>query len=898
MIDNNYNFTFPFNKSHHGLLIAEKPDLQRKIQEVYEDHRTEIPYNLSFTAQRGHLLTLLSPDEMDEEQKSWTWDNLPFVPEEHGGWQYKVIQEKKTGSYMTSQDRYNEIKKEILSGKYDFIVNAGDPDQEGELLIRIVLAHIGNKLPVMRFWTNDLTESHILNALKNLRDDDNEPMLVNLLAAAYGRQHSDYRFGMNISRASTLKMNGRVACGRVKTPILSIVCRREDEIENFVPKTSYGVGVEYKEGFTGNLFEPANTEDEEEESGIVWFDQKKDAEDIANRLSKQATIEFFEEKEEKVYAPKQYKLATLQIDAGKYGYSDGNTLRIIQKLYEMKLLSYPRTDCEYLSSNEDFVGILTVMRSLDYVGDFVRTITKKDLERAMKSPKWINDKALEESGHSAIRPTTTTPDFSQLDKDEAFIYGLVCRRFVAMFLPPLIQMKTKIIADIDGYKFRSTGKRIVDEGFEKIFQTKFKDTLLPKLSKGDELTVNQFIITEKKLQCPKHLTSPEIIAICENPSKYLEDPGLKTALGKQLKLGTPATRSPIIEQLIDKDKYLETKKEGKRTVVVPTPLGRMIIRNLGPCQICKIDMTGEWELKLEDIRTGKRNLSDFEEEMKSYVVQMIDDIKRNPMTPFPTTKPATKKVGICPVCGKDILESEKGFSCSGYVRSGTGCNIKLWKNKLNATFDINDAMTLWKGGSIEKTVTVGGITMEKTLIYDFKEFDIKPMEKEEKIAVCPTCGGSITASSISYKCDGCDIKGSRIVCGAELSNDMLKELFIGGRIEVTCKKDDKEWNQQLVFDKKAKKIEFYSGEKSGYKCPCCNKVELSETDKAYKCTGCKFTFWKTTAGHTFTKPEIEAFMKDKKTPLVKFTGKKGPFEAYLVVDKKKKQTSFEFGGKL
>ena len=261
------------------LLIAEKPDLMRQIETVYNSHRSEIPYEITFVSQRGHLVTLKQPDEIDEDLKVWNWESLPIHPEKHGGWQYKVIQEKKTGKFLTAQERFAQIKKEIHSGNYDGIINAGDPDQEGELLIRIVLRYAGNTLPVKRFWTNDLTEKAIVDALKNLKDDDKDPMLTNLLAAAYGRQHSDYRFGMNLSRAATLKMNRTISCGRVETPILAIVCRRENEIRNFVPSTSYGIKAEYKEGFDGKYFDLSESSsdenaDEDAKNGVVYFKTK------------------------------------------------------------------------------------------------------------------------------------------------------------------------------------------------------------------------------------------------------------------------------------------------------------------------------------------------------------------------------------------------------------------------------------------------------------------------------------------------------------------------------------------------------------------------------------------------------------------------------------------------
>lgn len=885
---------------NRGLLIAEKPDLMQKIQEVYENNGPDIPYDITFRSQRGHLLTLKFPDEIDEAQKKWSWENLPFVPEEHGGWQYKVINEKK-GKFLTAKERYDLIKKEIASGAYDFVINAGDPDQEGELLIRIVLDHMGNKLPVKRFWTNDLTEAHILDALKNLKDDDHDPMLVNLLSAAYGRQHSDYRFGMNISRAATLKMGGRVACGRVKTPILAIVCRREEEIENFVPKTVYGVRANYKEGFDGTLFEKGTESSDEDEkdddkkNGIVWFDEKKDAEAVIRALPAAAVVVECSEKEEKTYAPKLFKLATLQIEAGKYGYSDGNTLRIIQQLYEKKLLSYPRTDCEYLSSGEDFFGILGNLNKIPEFSAFIKGITKGDLVRVQKSNRWINDKALEDSGHSAIRPTTEAPDFSELEKDEIEIYKIVCRRFIAMFLPPLIQMKTRIVTDINGRTFLSNGKRLVDPGYTKLFETKFTDKLIPKHISGDKLEVTSYEVTEKKAQCPRRFTSPDLIAVCENPSKYLEDPSLKTALGKRLKLGTPATRSRIIEQLIKEDNYLEVKKEGKRDVVIPTELGRKIISNLGPCDICKIDMTGEWELKLEEIRSGTMALSSFEDGMKEYVVRMIEDIKRTPMTPF-ETKSATKVVGKCPICGMDIIESEKGFSCRGYIKDGSGCNIKLWKSKFGTSFTYEEADKLWKKGTVRKSVTVSLRTWEQDLVYNFTTNDVEFVRGcVSVIGKCPCCDGDISADEHEYFCSKGDLRGIRVVCGALLTDNDLKKLFSGERVTVTCKKDEKEWEQSLYFKKDTKKIEFWTGEESEYTCPCCKKRNLSENDRAYKCPECTFTFWKVSAGHEFLEDEVKAFMSDGRTPVLTFTGKKGPFKAALVLDKRKKATKFEFG---
>jgi Topoisomerase IA len=357
------------------------------------------------------------------------------------------------------------------------------------------------------------------------------------------------------------------------------------------------------------------------------------------------------------------------------------------------------------AGNEDFYGILLALLAVPEFEPYIRNISRQAIERVRHTKKWINDKALEDSGHSALRPTTLSPDLSQLTHDEAEIYSLICRRFVAMFLPPLVQNKRRLVADIDGKTFVSNGKTVIDPGYSVIFGTKFTDNVIPEHEIGDNIEVDAFEVTEKTSQCPKRYTSPDLIAVCENPAKFLEDKKLKV-LGKRLKIGTPATRSGIIEQLIVKDRYLELKREGKKDYIHPTDIGMAIIRNLGPCDICKVDLTGEWEEKLEDVRTGKLSLQKLEEEMRQGVRDMIADIKRTPMTPF-SMRSSTKVVGTCSSCGKDIIESEKGFSCTGYKKDGTGCNIMLWKNKWGTTFSYDDFVALIDEKKvIEKNITV------------------------------------------------------------------------------------------------------------------------------------------------------------------------------------------------
>ena len=873
-----------------ALLISEKPSLTKRIEEVYNQNRSKIPYEITFATQRGHLVSLLSPKELDEDLSRWSWDTLPIEPENYGGWKYKVIKEKKQGNFLTSQERYQIIKKELDSGRYDFVINAGDPDQEGELLVRIVLAYAKNTLPIKRFWTNDLTDDKVLDALIHLKDDEKDPMLTNLLDAAYARQHSDWRFGMNISRASTLKMGDRVSCGRVKTPILAIVCKRENEIRNFKPSTCYGVKADYAEKFDGTLFDVSSVvkddenASEDQKKGIVWFDNKKDAEDLINALGKKATVVQFTAKRTETYAPKLYKLATAQIDAGRMGYNDAATLAAIQKLYEAEYLSYPRTDCEYLSSNEDFDGILDALSGLPDYSSYCSNIKGDDIARVRKTKKWINDKALEDSGHSAIRPTTKVPDMSSLSKTEQDIYKMIASRFIAIFLPPLVQNKTLLVTDIDGKTFQSTGKTLVDPGYAEIFGTAFNDTLIPEHQKGDILDVDRYRIAEKTTTCPKRYTSPDLIAVCENPLKFLDDKSLK-ALGKKLKIGTPATRSSIIRQLIDKDKYLAEKKEKKTAYIYPTETGEAIIKNLDGLAICRVDMTGLWEEQLELIRNGEKTLPELETEMKKNVRDMVEEIKNKDMVP--ANKKTRNVAGKCPKCGRDVMETDKAYYCTGYKE---GCKVGIFKESHGLSFDFADFEAAAKGESIKKG--------SREFYYDFSSNKLSEKTTQSSL-LCPCCSEYLQEASTRYLCR-CGFATQKVIAGHELTKEDLNKLAEDSHTDIiTDFVSKKGSNFPARLKMKDKRLEFEFEERpshdTGLKCPCCGKDTIKEQEKLYACS-CGFKVWKTISQKNIDIDIIRQLSENKTTEMMDgFVSKVGkPFSCMLVVNKRKKTVVMEF----
>lgn len=678
-----------------ALLIAEKPDLMKKIENVYKKHKNEIPVNIVFRAQAGHLVTLLSPKELDEEQKVWSWDNIPFFPEEHGGWRYKIISSKSKYFY--------DIQKEIQSGKYDFIIHAGDPDKEGELLVRLVLNKIGNKLPVKRFWANATTEEEFLNALKNLQDDSSL-RFENLYKSALTRQKADYLFGMNGTQAATLKTNTLTNVGRVKMPILSIICQREVEIKNYKQTSTYEINALYEEDFSATLFQPQKAQDNnsakenEAETGNIRFSTKKEAEEFALNLlkkGKKAYVEKIEKKKEVKYAPDLFKLSSLQTMAGHYKYTAEKVSEIAESLYLKGYTSYPRTSCQYLSSNMDFSSILNAISVIPEFAPYIKNISNTDIEAVRKNKKWINNKALEESGHYALTPTNMKPNLTLLSKEEREIYTLIARQFLAIFLPPAISDKTTIVIDSYGNKFRTSGKIIKQKGFLELFGKNPSDVILPNLTEGVELNIRTLAPVEKKSTCPKRYTDGELIAVLENPLKFLNDKSLKK-LGKKLTIGTEATRAEIIKEMIEKNGYLErTSPKKGNEIIQPTNKGMNIYELLKNLDICKVDMTGQWEEKIQDIQKGNDTEKNVISYMEENVKKLIKDLQNLEV------KNNVTSVGKCPLCGKDMIIGKNGLFCTGYKE---GCKTGIYKEFRGANITEKDIHKLLEGKIIKKKI--------------------------------------------------------------------------------------------------------------------------------------------------------------------------------------------------
>ena len=880
-----------------ALLIAEKPSLAKTIEEVIKKHQAQMLYDIKCMSLRGHIFSVLMPNELDPRLAKWEWDTLPIDPEQYGGWRNILRNEPHAKNQRSNEDIYKDILREVKSGRYQCIINAGDPDQEGELLVQEVIRALPVKLPVKRFWTNDLTEGAVLNALTHLRDDDNDRMLKNLYAAACGRQRSDWMFGLNGSRAVGLKLGVSASVGRVETAQLNIVCKREEEIRNFVPHTVYGVKAEYTEGWAGTLFNKDKISYDKEERdkdkvlGIVWFETRQEAQSLINGIPDKGTVISCTEKTGvKTQPPKLFKLSTIQHEAGKLGFGAEKTLSILESLYLKKLTSYPRTGCEYISSHEDVMSMLRAAAAVPELAPYVSRITQSDIDRVRSSNRWMNDAAAAEEGHTGLCPTTNVPNMNELSADEKTIYTLLARQFVSIFLPPLVQNKVQIIVDIGGHLFRSNGTRVVDKGYTSIFGRNLNDTILPIKKTGDIVDIRELILTEKTSQCPKRYTSAELVSVCEAPYIFLEDERLKKL---KPKIGTPATRADIIRKLIDSKThpYLREIQEGTkknaRTVLQPTPEGELLIKNLDGCMLTKVDMTGYLQEELDRVKAGTLTLDEFYKDVVRQVTELVQEIKEKEMTPIKQRI----VIGQCSNCGNDILEGSKMFYCSGYKKDGSGCNFLVWKNQ----FSKEEARVLASGETIRKTLLVQGQRTEDEFVYDWEKNEpVVVGDTSESIGKCPLCGkANVLASKYKYTCDVCGFRTSRTFGKYTIQPQTFMKMLGGECFQIKVNGQP----ASITFVKELKRIGYVMGH-SDVTCPCCKEQKLVSTDVMFECKSCGFKLWRNQSGHLLTEEEAASLCTNGKVgPVRGMRDKHGkPFKTapYILLDKSGK-TSYDFG---
>lgn len=631
------------------LCIAEKPSVGRDIARVLgantqrDGFMEGNGYCVSWTF--GHLCALLDPHEYNDQWKGWNMSSLPMVPARFG---IKVSDDKGI------LKQFNTIKD--LISKAEMVINCGDAGQEGELIQRWVYQKAGCKVPVKRLWISSLTEDAIREGFANLKDQSH---YQHLYEAGMMRAIGDWLLGMNATRAYTLRYAKGVgkdrqvlSIGRVQTPTLALIVKRQHEIENFVPRAYWELKTIYRDTtFSAQL--PV----EEDEYAITSLEQGQKLVDSIKDLPLEITS--VEKKKGMEYAPRLFDLTSLQVECNKrYGLSADDTLKIIQSLYEKHVTTYPRVDTTFLS--DDIYP--KVPATLQGIQEFFPQVAPllplkadggKGPGSLPKSKKVFDNSKV--TDHHAIIPTGQKPN--NLTDLERKVYDMVALRFIAAFYPPCQVANTTVLAQAGEVPFKVTGREIIEQGWREVFA---KDTpaepsdtsepseqkALPSFKKG-ESGPHEPQLQEKTTTPPKYYTEATLLRAMETAGKTVDNEELRDAM-KENGIGRPSTRAAIIEKLFQRKYIVREKKNIKATEV-----GINLIHTIISPLLKSAELTGLWEKKLREIERGDFQAQQFLDELKQMTAEVIREVKSD-------------KSGMrCPICGKGmIIRGRTRYGCS------------------------------------------------------------------------------------------------------------------------------------------------------------------------------------------------------------------------------------------
>ena len=617
------------------LFIAEKPSLGRAIADVLPkphqrgDGFIKCGNDDIVTWCVGHLLEQAEPDAYDPKFKQWRLEHLPIIPEK---W---ILLPRK------------EVKKQLsvvekLIHQADILVNAGDPDREGQLLVDEVFSYANlsaeKRDGILRCLISDLNPSAVEKALQKLQPNRH---FIPLATSALARARADWLYGINMTRAYTIRgrqagYDGVLSVGRVQTPVLGLIVRRDLEIENFQPKDFYEVLAWVKEEKTSEnptalfsaLWQPSKAcEDYQDEDGRVL--SLGLAENVVKRITDQpAEVTEYVDKREKETAPLPYSLSALQIDAAKrFGMSAQSVLDTCQRLYEThRLITYPRSDCRYLPE-EHFAGRHAVMNAISvHAPDLLpQPVVDPDIRNRCWDDKKVD-------AHHAIIPTARSSAIN-LTENEAKVYNLIARQYLMQFCPDAVFRKCVIELDIAKGKFVAKARFLAEAGWRTLLGSKERDeendgTPLPVVAKGDELLCEKGEVVERQTQPPRHFTDATLLSAMTGIARFVQDKDLKKILRATDGLGTEATRAGIIE-LLFKRGFLT--KKGR--YIHSTDAGKALFHSL-PEMATRPDMTAHWESVLTQISEKQCRYQDFMQPLVGTLYQLIDQAKRTPVRQF------------------------------------------------------------------------------------------------------------------------------------------------------------------------------------------------------------------------------------------------------------------------
>jgi DNA topoisomerase III len=663
------------------LVIAEKPSVARDLaaalpgsftQSKDKTHLDGDDYVITWAV--GHLVGLAEPDAYDPKLKKWRFADLPIIPDE-----FKLVPNDER-----SAKQLRAIHKLMADADVERIVNACDAGREGELIFAYVYDLAKAKKPVERLWLSSMTKKAIGEAFGHLRPGEE---MKPLEAAARSRSEADWVVGMNATRAASIRLraafDGAVSLGRVQTPTLALVARREEEIRAFKPEPYWLVEARFEASgerhYAGRYLGGKRLPAEQDAAAIV---------DAAT--GQPGEITKLERKEEREQPQLLYDLTSLQRHANTlYGFSARRTLSAAQRLYEEhKALTYPRTNSRFLTG--DMIAEIKPIAEL--VGhhpqyrrgaEYVLGLDKLPLGRV------VNDKKVQD--HHAIIPTRSEHELGRMGQDELKVYDLVAKRFLAIFHPEAVYERTRVETTVVEHVFRTSGRRLVEAGWKGVYGEEADqprgeddsggDQLLPKLDQGETVQTLSVESMRKETQPPRRFTDASLLGAMETAGKEVEDAELREAM-KDSGIGTPATRASIIELLVNRE-YIE--REGR--ALMATEKGIQVIRLLNGHKLTSPELTGSWEHRLGLIEQGEDSRESFMRDIAKFTGETVQELDK-----LKGVQIERAKLGPCPICGREISENRKGYSC--WSKDDPGCGFVIWKKKAGKSLPVAVAKEL------------------------------------------------------------------------------------------------------------------------------------------------------------------------------------------------------------
>jgi DNA topoisomerase-3 len=833
------------------VVLAEKPSVARELasflgasarREGYlEGHGYQVTWAL------GHLATLKEPQDYDPALKRWSLEALPFVPERFG---IKPIEEGGARKQLGVVRRLFRDAEELIC--------ATDAGREGELIFRYIQELVGcTGKPARRLWLSSLTEAAIRDAFRRLRplsDYDN------LYAAARSRSEADWVVGLNATRYYTVRHRASGilwSVGRVQTPVLAMIVRRDDEIRNFKPEPFWELLTKYRDvtfKFAGERFA-----------------KEEDAQALLQRvLGRPFTILGVEKKPERVPPPQLYDLTELQRDMNRrYGMSADATLKAAQSLYEDKLISYPRTDSRYLGGDMkgQVPGILEALRPLKPA-----EIDRLDLSDLPFTGRIIN--AAKVSDHHAIIPTGKRP--GTLAPAAQKVFDAVVTRLIAAFYPICVKEVTTVNGTSDDVPFRARGVRVVDTGWTVLYprkeddkKEKEEDQDLPAFQPG-ETGPHEPFVRRGETTPPKPFTENTLLGAMETAGRLVEEEALKEAL-KERGLGTPATRAAIIETLLDRGYITRDKK-----TLAATDLGRYLVAIVQDRGLKSPELTGDWEAKLRQIERGQLDRRQFMAEIVRYTEDVIRSGDASAIDPA--------RLGDCPRCGRPAIEGRRGYGCSGWR---DGCPFVLWREYKGHPLTEDQIRELLQRRVLQTPLAIDGsgeVVLQLLGSGDLAEIPVPTGDRRR--AGAKSARGSRTSRRTP---------GRRAAPRAH--GDDRADHPPDGRDEPKPRRP-RTAGKEAAGNAPSKPEDGF-GQVALGACPLCGS-DVVEQEKSFGCSGwrhgCRFAIWKTIAGKAIGVRAAQSLLRQGRTPLLRgFRSKAGNrFEARLKLEEG--EVRFEFDG--